>query len=624
VATVIDQLIVTLGLDAKDFTKGQKESAEALLKTKNEAEKASKRMQEEAKKAAEQYKKVRNEVLGLVAALLSASAVKSFVEKVTDSDRAVGRLSKNLDISVKSLSAWKGVAERLGDTGADIESAFRNTNKIVQDMKLNGQGSEYLIPLQRAGVDIAKFLDDTTSAEDRMKMLSEALSKLKPKDAQSFGQAAGYSEDTINVLMHGRGVLEQMLKDQEKINVTTEEDVRNAEKRGEAWTRLKQRIERVGNNILNDVTPSIDEATKALDKFFTYLEKHTGVAEVLVGAVATAFGALGAIKFVGLISRIAGVTAATKEASAAASGWGSKLGGIAGWLSKRFLVAEVVHEGLSAVDPKDKAGMWVDAKVPGYSVFENFMSKLGFGRSYQEQVDAANAANMPAPARAIEEVNKQKAAAITIANSAFGALIAKGEGDYNSVNLGKAGGYKSGTRDLGNMTVAEVIAAQKAHQFNAVGRYQLIGNTLSDAVKTLGLSGSEKFDKTTQDRIFEEYLVKNKYRAIGDYLSGKSNNLNAAIHAAAQAWASVADPSTGKSLYEGIGNNHASISVAQMAMAMQNTRGSLGGGSTTTNDVSINNINVQTQATDSTGIAKTIKQAIELYAFTGSANYGMM
>ncbi|VVD29156.1 glycoside hydrolase family 104 protein [Paraburkholderia dioscoreae] len=164
-----------------------------------------------------------------------------------------------------------------------------------------------------------------------------------------------------------------------------------------------------------------------------------------------------------------------------------------------------------------------------------------------------------------------------IAASAFGALIAKGEGDYDSVNRGAKHGYQSGKENLEQMTVAQVMAAQKDGKFNAAGRYQLIGTTLADAVKSMGLKGNEKFDRGIQDRIFEQYLVNNKRRAIGDYISGKSNDLVAAMKAASREWASVADPSTGRSHYAGVGNNRASISTEAMSRALQAARASAGG-----------------------------------------------
>ncbi|HEJ2442732.1 TPA: mannosyl-glycoprotein endo-beta-N-acetylglucosamidase, partial [Burkholderia multivorans] len=170
-----------------------------------------------------------------------------------------------------------------------------------------------------------------------------------------------------------------------------------------------------------------------------------------------------------------------------------------------------------------------------------------------------------------------------LADTAFGKLIARGEGDYNSVNRGKAGGYKAGTEDLENMTVAQVMAAQRAQKFNAAGRYQIIKDTLAEAVRSMGLKGDEKFDRGMQDRIFEQYLVHNKRRAISDYLSGKSEQLGEAIYATAKEWASVAVPKGMKTesgrisdgtmtFYDKSGKNKASITEAQMRLAMQNSR----------------------------------------------------
>ncbi|MEB2535907.1 mannosyl-glycoprotein endo-beta-N-acetylglucosamidase [Burkholderia sp. BCCIQ04A] len=159
-----------------------------------------------------------------------------------------------------------------------------------------------------------------------------------------------------------------------------------------------------------------------------------------------------------------------------------------------------------------------------------------------------------------------------LADTAFGRLIARGEGDYNSVNRGARGGYRSGTENLEGMTLAQVMAAQRAGQFNAAGRYQIIGSTLAEAARGLKLNGSEMFDRKLQDRIFDEYLVRNKRRAIADYVEGRSDDLRGALRAASREWASVADPDTGRSYYAGKGNNRASITAAEMEAALRNTR----------------------------------------------------
>ena len=179
----------------------------------------------------------------------------------------------------------------------------------------------------------------------------------------------------------------------------------------------------------------------------------------------------------------------------------------------------------------------------------------------------------------------------SVANSKLATVLAKGEAgaaDYNAVNRGAAGGYAAGMENLVNMTVAQVQAAQAAHQFNAAGRYQLIGPTLDAAVKALGLTGKEKFDKATQDRIFAQYLIGSKRKAIGDYVTGASDDLPSALMGMSKEWASVADPTTGKSHYGGVGNNKASISVAQATEALNDARRTVTGQNAQTATAQVN------------------------------------
>jgi hypothetical protein len=109
-------------------------------------------------------------------------------------------------------------------------------------------------------------------------------------------------------------------------------------------------------------------------------------------------------------------------------------------------------------------------------------------------------------------------------------------------------------------------------KYNAAGKYQIIAPTLTSAANQLGLKGDEKFDQKLQDRIFEQYLAGAKRPQIADYISGRSNDIHAALKATAQEWASVADPDTGQSYYAGTGNNRASISVQEMTRALEETR----------------------------------------------------
>ncbi|SPL70865.1 hypothetical protein [Acinetobacter stercoris] len=123
-------------------------------------------------------------------------------------------------------------------------------------------------------------------------------------------------------------------------------------------------------------------------------------------------------------------------------------------------------------------------------------------------------------------------------SNSLSSFIGKGEGSYNSVNLGKRYGYKSGTKNLTSMTVDQVRAMQARREVNAVGKFQIIRDTMPSVIKGMGLSGKELFNEDLQEKM-GAWLLFNKRTALGDYLKGKHNNLKLAGDEGAREWASL-------------------------------------------------------------------------------------
>lgn len=164
--------------------------------------------------------------------------------------------------------------------------------------------------------------------------------------------------------------------------------------------------------------------------------------------------------------------------------------------------------------------------------------------------------------------------------------IASGEGDYRSLNRGKAGDAPN-ARLPENITIAQIQKLQQLpvghpDRLMAVGRYQLIPSTLQGAVKALKLDPNTKFTPEVQDRIMKDYLLKIKKAQIHAYISGASDDLFGAQLATAQEFASVGVPAgttkngqsltTDRSYYAGIGNNKASISSSTIARDLKLAR----------------------------------------------------
>lgn len=188
-------------------------------------------------------------------------------------------------------------------------------------------------------------------------------------------------------------------------------------------------------------------------------------------------------------------------------------------------------------------------------------------KAYNAQEKAIDARNEKERDRT-KELEKQ---AKLVKSGTIDSLIARGEGHYNSVNLGKKHGYKSSTRNLTQMTVGQVMSAQDRREFNAAGKYQLIRTTLKEAVDTLGIKSNELFNEEMQERILRDYLLSKKQSAVKSFVTGKGS-LGAAQLALSKEFASIANPATGKSYYDGDGVNKSSVSAQETANALLATK----------------------------------------------------
>lgn len=283
-ATIIDALLVTLGLDVTGFKKGQAEADEALKKTKDNTVKNAKDIEAKAKQATDGFVGMRKELMKIVGIFISANGIKNFVERITTSDAAVGRLSDNLGIATSELSAWQKMSEKFGGSAEDTDSLFRNIYKISQELKLFGS-SAALQPLGRllGPEGLARFASNATTIAEKAKILQAAVAGASSRqDALSLMQQAGFTEQTVTVMREIGRDLENQLTLQRQLNVASKEDAKLAQERAAAWNRLADALERVGRAIVN--SPLLN-MTDDLNKIAGTVQKWTNDPSSIIGDI---------------------------------------------------------------------------------------------------------------------------------------------------------------------------------------------------------------------------------------------------------------------------------------------------------------------------------------------------
>ncbi|HGL5074085.1 TPA: mannosyl-glycoprotein endo-beta-N-acetylglucosamidase [Burkholderia multivorans] len=528
------------------------------------------------------------------AALTVGAGVSAFASKL-ERLYFVAQRTGAAETSLKSLE----FAAR--NFGVSSEQAIGTVENLARMLR-NVPGSEGL--LQQMGVQTRDANGNLRDSVDLLTDLGSQLARLPQYEANAYAGVFGIDENLLLAMRNGD--FDKYVKQYREMSQSTGLDKASADahkfmvslrglgttfenlgirvegamlqKIGPQLDRFQRWMEEHGDEVANRVADIANAFLRAADTIgpmlvavadqFLALDKATDGWSTKLIFLAGIFKVLGGFQLVGGIWKMVAALRAMGAASTAASAAGAA-GGAGGLLGRLLPFAARLAGGLGLLLHSD------DLNKGEKDTLDRFQPREG----QQWSADMAGPQGQPkSPPSSTDGGSLQR-----LADTAFGKLIARGEGDYNSVNRGKAGGYKSGTENLENMTVAQVMAAQRAQKFNAAGRYQIIKDTLAEAARSMGLKGDEKFDRGMQDRIFEQYLVNNKRRAISDYLSGKSEQLVEAIYATAKEWASVAVPKGMKTesgrisdgtmtFYDRSGKNKATIFQAQMEQALQNSR----------------------------------------------------
>jgi hypothetical protein len=285
-ATVIDSLFVTLGLDAKGFLAGKDQATQATKKLSAEENKAAKETEERNKRAAESFKKVRNEVLALLAIFTAGMGLKQFTESTINSAVNLGYMAKNLQMSTRDLSAWQRAAERAGGSAEGITSALQDSQQQIAGFRL-GKVSDSIQMFLRFGGKTGDLKDGNTYLLARAKIVQD-LFNVDPARAKYVSQAMGISDEEFNFIKQGPQAILALVDAQEKNSAITEKQATQAVKLKNAWLDLRDRLQYVGTTVLIELIPVFEIWLQKLQAMADWVADHKAdIGRWVDGAVAS-------------------------------------------------------------------------------------------------------------------------------------------------------------------------------------------------------------------------------------------------------------------------------------------------------------------------------------------------
>lgn len=273
-ATVIDALLITLGLDTSDFRKGQKDVSDDLKKQREDAKKTAKEMAEQGKKAAAFFGSIKTELLALTGVTVTAGGLMSLVKNTTSSLMDLSIQSKALGMTARELDGFGKAAESAGSSFERITAALQGFQAAKQG-SLFGDTSSPIFSGMRMLTALTGDTFDVYSkdAKSLARSYLESLRKVKdPNIRRQIGAMGGFDDATIQRNQEGR-----FLPDVDRLTKSsgiTDASVKGAKEFTEAWVVLNQNLETTKNQFYTFLIPYVREFNGVLLQLSNWMKSH--------------------------------------------------------------------------------------------------------------------------------------------------------------------------------------------------------------------------------------------------------------------------------------------------------------------------------------------------------------
>ena len=269
-ATTIDALTISLGLDASGFKKGQQEARENLKATSDAATRTAKAMQADGAKAGEFFSAIKVQALSLLGIFLGGKGLETYIRDTTTSLAALGRQAANAGVSTTYLQEFGMAIARMGGNAATAQDSLEQFMGVVQDFRLHGGHPELLNWANQLGIDLQ------TATPNQVVEGFLRLNERHPGQAPYMQQVAkeiGMPRDLANSLLQMGTVANyrKELNESLKLGVASPEEIAARTELQTALEELKQSTDTVAREILNPLVPAITSMSHNLADYLASL-----------------------------------------------------------------------------------------------------------------------------------------------------------------------------------------------------------------------------------------------------------------------------------------------------------------------------------------------------------------
>lgn len=273
-ATVIDELMIKLGLDGSDAKRGMKD-AESTIKGS---------MKNITSTLQGGFASVSKIFTGFGAALAGAFSVGSAFSTWKEQAAELGGVSKRLRMSIEDVQGWTGAIGKFGGSTQDFEGTLRGLNGQLARMATIGKSRAGTL-LQSLGIDAGE-VGRQRNALAVLEDLAGVMEQMTPDEARGIGAALGLDPSTIMLLQQGREGMKDLVRQKKEDAVYTQEDADAIKAYNVEMSKVKKGFMGIMGVLFRSVMPAFTTITKYVNQFVNSIRKHQTAVKVFFTMIA--------------------------------------------------------------------------------------------------------------------------------------------------------------------------------------------------------------------------------------------------------------------------------------------------------------------------------------------------
>lgn len=195
--TIVDSLVVSLGIDASGFNSGQREMLANLRKVEAESNRTAKSMQADGAKAAEFFSSIKTEALSLLGIFLGGKGIESFIKDTTNSLVGLQMAARSIGISTQDLQAFEQAIYRMGGGVDAARGSLEALAQAKQNLITYGNDPNFMVFGSKIGSDVTR----DTPWQVMQKFVDWAAKERDPQQVRLFGGMGHLDPALVTAIM---------------------------------------------------------------------------------------------------------------------------------------------------------------------------------------------------------------------------------------------------------------------------------------------------------------------------------------------------------------------------------------------------------------------------------------